>query len=55
MIKVEVLLDVFDKGGLILESFSLWIKSPQKGAKTGNYPPKEKMLRIVIWDLFCEI
>ena len=26
----------FYKGGLILEIFSLWLKSPQKGAK--NYP-----------------
>jgi hypothetical protein len=32
------------KGGIISESFSLWLKSPQ-----------EKMLRLVIWHPFWEI
>ena len=40
----------FSKGGLISDSFSFWLKSPQKGTK--NYPDhyltKEKILRIVI-------
>ena len=42
------------KGGLILESFSLWLKSPKKGAKTylEHYPSKEMILRIVIWHPF---
>ena len=36
------------KGGLISESFSVWLKSPEKGAKNylEHYPSKEKMLRI---------
>ena len=40
------------KGGLISERYSLRIKSPQKGAK--NYPKdrKDKILKIVIWQLF---
>ena len=38
------------KGGLISESFSLWLKSQKKG-----YPPKEKMLKIVMWLLFWRI
>ena len=39
-----------ERGGLISESFSLWLKSPQKGAKNypDHYPTKEKILRIVI-------
>ena len=46
-----------DKGGLISESFSLWLKSPKKGAKNypEHYPSKENMLRIVIWHFLGEI
>ena len=39
------------KGGLISEKISLWLKSPKKAAKNYPeyyYPPKEKLLRIVI-------
>ena len=45
------------KGGLILESVSLWLKSPKKGAKTyiEHYPSEEMILRIVIWHPFLEI
>ena len=40
----------FLKFGLISEFFSLSLKYPKKGAKNyiDYYPPKEKMLRIVI-------
>ena len=40
----------FFKFGLISEFFSLSLEYPKKGAKnyTDYYPPKEKMLRIVI-------
>ena len=44
------------KGGLISESFFLpWLKSPKIDAKPlspEHYPPKEKMLRGVIWHPF---
>ena len=32
------------KGGLISESFSIWLKPPKRGAKyyPEQYPPKEK-------------
>ena len=43
------------KGGLISESFSHWLKSPKKkvpNCSLEDYPPKEKMLRRVIWHLF---
>ena len=45
------------KGGLISESFSLWIKSPRKCANKypDYYPPTEKMLRIVFGTFFWEI
>jgi hypothetical protein len=47
-------IESFTKGGLISESFSLWLKSPKKGVKNypEHYPLKEWMLRIVIWYLF---
>ena len=34
--------------------FLIWLKSPSKGAKNypEHYPPKEKILRIVIWHIF---
>ena len=46
-----------DKGGLISESFLLWLKSPKIGAKSLSWAvsTKEKMLRRVIWQLFGEI
>ena len=39
------------KGGLILESFSFWLKSSKKGAHHNpeHYPPKEKILSVVIF------
>jgi hypothetical protein len=41
------------RGGLISERFFLCLQSPKKGAKTRElYPPKEKMLSIVIRHLF---
>ena len=45
------------KGGLISESFLLWLKISKKGAKSLSwlseyYPSKEKILRRVIWHLF---
>ena len=38
------------KGEFFSESFSLWLKSPNKGAKNypERYPAKEKMLKTVI-------
>ena len=42
---------VIDKGGLPSESFSFWLKSPKyemPNHNSENYPPIEKMLRIVI-------
>ena len=40
----------FSKGGLFSDSFSLWLKSPQNGAKNypDHYSTKEKIFRIVI-------
>ena len=43
---------VIIKGGLISESFSLWLKSPKKGANPEHYPPEDKILKLVIWHLF---
>ena len=45
--------DYIAKGGIILEKFSLWLKSPQKRCQITprHYPPKEKMLRRLIWHL----
>ena len=43
------------KGSLISERISLWPKSPKKKVPNHSpehYPPKEKMLRRVIWQLF---
>ena len=40
-----------DKGSLVSEGFSLWLKSPKKDTKN----LQEKMFRIVIWHLFWEI
>ena len=47
----------FTKGGWISESFSVWLKSKKKvpNHSPEHYPPKEKMLRRVIWHLFLEI
>ena len=44
------------KGGLISESFSLWLKSPKMVSNhvPGHYIPQEKMLRGVIWHPFLE-
>ena len=44
------------KGEFFSESFSLWLKSPNKGAKNypERYPAKEKMLKTVIWHFFME-
>jgi hypothetical protein len=39
-----------NKGGLILEGFSLRLKPPNHSPE--DYPHKEKMLRRVIWHLF---
>ena len=57
---LSYLVDKLDKGGLFSESFSLCLKSPQMGAKslpfsTIQYPPKEKMVRGVIWHPILEI
>ena len=43
------------KGDLFSERFSLWLKSPNISAAPEYYPPKEKMLRGVIWHPFLEI
>ena len=40
------------KGGLISESFSLRLKSPEMGAKSRT---KEKMPRVMIWHPLLEI
>ena len=39
------------KGGMISESFSVWLKYPKKVPNhySEHYPPKETMLKIVIW------
>ena len=39
----------YGKGGLISESFSV---AKQMCQYLEHYPPKEKMLRIVIWHIF---
>ena len=54
--KLNLNLNLLCKGGAISESFSHWLKSLKKGTKNypGHYPPKEKMLRIVIWHLFLQ-
>ena len=33
-----------DKGGLMSESFTLWLQSPRKGAKSENYPRPQRAL-----------
>ena len=46
------------RGGLISESFSLWLKSPNKGAKSLSWAlctTKEKVLSKVSWHLCLEI
>ena len=45
------------EGGLISESFSLWLKSQKKvpNQDPAHYSPKEKMLSVMIWNLFLEI
>ena len=46
------------KGGSISENFSIWLKSYTKempNHSLEHYPPKEKMLRKVIWHPFFEI
>ena len=48
----------FIKGGLISETFSLWLKSPKMGANSFSEhypPPKEKMFCGVIWHNFFGI
>ena len=44
------------KGGLISESFSLWLKSPKMVSNHApdHYIPKEKMLRGMTWHPFWE-
>ena len=41
------------KGGLISESFTLWLTSLKKllNYDPEHYPTREKMLRVVIWHL----
>ena len=45
----------FTKGGLISKPFSLWLQKKVPNYYPDYYPPKEKMLRIVICHLFLEI
>ena len=44
-------------GFLRVDQGDIWLKSPQKGAKNyrEHYPPKDKILRIVIWHIFWKI
>ena len=42
------------KGGIISESFSLWLQYP-KNQNSEHYPLKAYMLRIFIWYLFLEV
>ena len=45
----------FAKSTLISESFSIGPKLSKMGAKPRPYPPKEKMLRVLIRHPFLEI
>ena len=49
-----LLILAYKVGQSFSESFSLWLKSPKKGANNyfEHYPPKEKMLRIVVGTFF---
>ena len=42
------------KGGLISERFLIWLQSPKKvpNHSPQHYPPREKLLKAVIWHLF---
>ena len=55
--KLQYILCFFRKGGLISESFSLWLISPKRGAESLSWASFFSwiVLRIVIWHPFWEI